>query len=98
MSEIRYLASTYFHADYDLEAESPLGVVAKYSRAESDSTVYGLRREIVRVLSEGGNEDDLAAVWLKDGHAAYDPRSDGLAFREWFTQIVAVLDGRRGTA
>ncbi len=94
MSEIEYLASTCFHADYDLEAESPVGVVVKYLRAETDSTVSGLRREIVQVLSEDGDENDLAAVWLKDGRAAYDPRSDGLALREWFSQIVRVLDGR----
>ncbi|MBE1874793.1 contact-dependent growth inhibition system immunity protein [Myceligenerans pegani] len=95
MNEIRYLASTYFHPDYDLEANSPVGVVVKFREAESSATISALRREIVQLLSDERDDNALAAAWLNLAGAAYDPRSDDLTFREWFSEIVKVLDGRR---
>ena len=92
--KIRYLAGTYFHADYDLEASEPLGVVRNFFNAVDDETVSELRREIVRVLSETKNDDELADLWLMRGDAYYDPRHDDLSLREWFASIVDVLDGK----
>ena len=92
MQEIRYIASTYFHQDYDLEAATPLGVVVKYKEAESDSTVNGLRCEIVQLLAGGGDEGNLAIAWLKTAGAAYDPRSDGMTLKAWFSDMFNILD------
>lgn len=94
MDEIRYLAATYFHADYDLEAESPVGIVVKFRLSEAAPTISALRREIVKLLAETDGDDALAKVWLETAGAAYDPRSDRLTFREWFTAIVRALDAR----
>lgn len=92
MNEIRYLASTYFHPDYDLEAATPLGVVVKYKESEGVVTISNLRREIIQLLAGRIEEESLAVMWLKTAGASYDPRSDGLTLRAWFSEIVNLLD------
>ncbi|WP_146929628.1 contact-dependent growth inhibition system immunity protein [Cellulomonas xylanilytica] len=89
---IHYLASTYFHQDYDLEAREPLGVVRNFVGAADEETISALRRETVHLLADTEDEEVLVLRWSK---ASYDPRDDGISMREWFESVVSVLDGRR---
>ncbi|RPF21150.1 contact-dependent growth inhibition system immunity protein [Myceligenerans xiligouense] len=93
MAEIQYLARTYFHPDYDLEAASPLLVVEKYWESEDSATVSALRNEISSALSTR-DDDGLIELWLAVAGAQYDPRWDGLSGRAWFERILDVLNGK----
>ncbi|GAA4714450.1 contact-dependent growth inhibition system immunity protein [Promicromonospora umidemergens] len=94
MEELRYLGSTYFHADYDLEASAPIEVVRKFRASEGEGTISGLRREIVGLLAQMSDDAVLDAAWLTAAGAAYDPRRDGVTTRDWLESILSVLDGR----
>ena len=91
---VAYLAETYFHQDYDLEAETPLGVVQNFLDGSGEEDAWELRRALVRLLSEPGGDARLAEAWLVKGGAEYDPRRDGVSLREWFQSIIDLVDGR----
>ncbi|CAM5328722.1 contact-dependent growth inhibition system immunity protein [Streptomyces chartreusis] len=88
---ISYLAQAYFHQDFGLEAETPLGVVEAFRDSESDDTVEALRAEIVALLESEPTEEALANVWLDEAGAEYDPRFDGGTVRDWLRRMVETL-------
>lgn len=92
--ERSYLAS-YFHQDYDLEADTPLGVVENFLEASDARSTAELRRELAQLLADAAGEAQLVQEWLGDGRSSYDPRCDGLSMREWYRAIIDLMDGRR---
>ncbi|MEU8762884.1 contact-dependent growth inhibition system immunity protein [Streptomyces sp. NPDC048659] len=90
-SELRYLARSYFHQDYDLESGTPSQVVESFRRDESDAKVDALRHEIERVLAAGMSEDMLAVLWIDQAGASCDPRDDGMEISRWFETVVEAL-------
>ncbi|KMS88039.1 MULTISPECIES: contact-dependent growth inhibition system immunity protein [Streptomyces] len=91
-TQITYLASSYFHQDYDLEADSPLGVVELFRESEEPATAQALAAEITTLLaSPDATEDRLAEIWLDEAQAAYDPRRDGVSVRDWLSQVAGAL-------
>lgn len=93
-----YLAQCYFHQDYDLEADSPIGVIRKFRTAESGERVAALRTAVRVILDSGAPEETMAAIWLTGAGASYDPRSDGITVSQWFRTIVAELPEVRQAA
>lgn len=92
--QLHLLALGYFHQDYDLEAETPLGVVEVYLDDATSGDATALRRDLQKLLAEGVSEQDRADAWLRSARASYNPRRDGLTFREWFATIVERIDSR----
>ncbi|WP_374118871.1 contact-dependent growth inhibition system immunity protein [Allokutzneria sp. A3M-2-11 16] len=88
---IAYLAQGYFHQDYDLEAETPIQVVAEFRRSEPVAVVDSLRVAVRRVLIEAKSHDELIAVWLERAQASYDPRDDGIEICDWFRMVERAL-------
>ncbi|MEU4313887.1 contact-dependent growth inhibition system immunity protein [Nocardia sp. NPDC024068] len=86
-----YLAGAYFHQDFDLEADSPLGVVRKFRIAESPERVEAVSAEIRVLLGSGASEDRIAEIWLHS--ASYDPRRDGVAISRWLRTVLDELGG-----
>lgn len=91
-SEIRYLAQAYFHQDFDLDADTPIGIVRNFRTSERPATVAALRRAIQSVLEEVTGETHLTALWLNEAGSDYDPRDDGISTSEWFRQMLEELD------
>ncbi|MFI5716303.1 contact-dependent growth inhibition system immunity protein [Nocardia sp. NPDC051750] len=90
--EIEYLAGAYFHQDYDLEADSPMGVIRKFRTDEAPGQVQALREALRLLIDSGANEQQLAEVWLRRGAgASYDPRTDGLEFSGFLKNVVDEL-------
>ncbi|MEV5793410.1 hypothetical protein [Streptomyces sp. NPDC052192] len=44
------------------------------------------------LLDAGTSEQKLAEVWLEEGNAYYDPRSDGVTMTDWFRTMLETLD------
>ncbi len=91
MERLRYLARGYFHQDYQLDAEEPLGVVRDFRDSEVAETVAELRRDLEELLSSGMDEEELATLWLDTFDAYYDPRQDGIEMTRWFRQMLNTL-------
>jgi CdiI immunity protein len=91
---VKYLAQAYFHQDYDLEADSPAGVVSLFREREAPDMVSSLYEEINSILSKEVDESRLARIWLDEAGACYDPREDGISIRDWLLRVGEVLGNR----
>jgi hypothetical protein len=90
-ASISYIASSYFHQDFDLEADTPIGVVKVFRDSEDPEMAEDLQAEIITLLGANPSEEDLSKIWLVDGGADYDPRSSGITLRDWLMNIAEVL-------
>lgn len=78
-----YLAETYFHQDWDLNAPTPVGVLEEFSRSETAETVASLRSDVEAILADDLTEDQLRNLWLRQGRSDWDPTRHGWAtFRD----------------
>ena len=93
--QLRYLAVTYFHQDYDLDAPAPLDVVRLYAGGRPASAVAELESELRRLLSLPMDDAQLRAIWIDEWGASYDPQTDRIGGREWFGAILSVLLAER---
>ena len=83
-------AVSAFNQDYDLDfATSDEAVVAFVQRRPSRS-MSGLIAEIDALLSSALDDDQLDQLWERLG-GNYDPRDDGLTYREWFAHVRDLL-------
>lgn len=87
-----YLAMGYFHQDYDLMADEPLGVIRAFLAAEAPETVRSLRNEICGLLAGPATDADLHRVWYVDGRSSYEPEGDGMSIRQWLQAVAEILD------
>lgn len=92
MSQLTYLATAYFHPDWDVEASTPLGVLANFVRDEPPEDVATLRDELAQVLAAGPNEHELGEIWLRRHRALWDPVGNGWSsYAEWFEAMLGAL-------
>ncbi|WP_376766012.1 contact-dependent growth inhibition system immunity protein [Amycolatopsis pithecellobii] len=91
---LEYLVSGYFHEDFDLEADAPLGVVEKFAHNEVGAFCDALIEELNIIQSRGLSDSDLKKIWLEDLQSSYDPEVDGITYSRWFAQMITVLSGR----
>ncbi|MFC9279038.1 contact-dependent growth inhibition system immunity protein [Streptomyces collinus] len=89
---LKALAMAYFHQDYDLEYETPIDAVNDYREVKPPDSVNALREAIRSLLDAGASEQKLAELWLDDGYAYYDPRSDGITMTDWFRTMLNALN------
>ena len=95
---LAYLAQSYFHQDFQDEADEPIEVVERFRDVEPAEVAEALRSEIVTLLESGATEEDLSGIWLGDAGAYYDPAYDEISVREWLLSIVEVLDRKTDPA
>jgi hypothetical protein len=91
VEQLRYLARTYFHQDYDIESPTPLGVLAAFRQGETPESVAELRGEIEGLLSRDLDEEALGNIWLKKCGSMYNPTYDGTTFHNWFSSMLSAL-------
>ncbi|GAA4554709.1 contact-dependent growth inhibition system immunity protein [Amycolatopsis samaneae] len=84
---MRELMDSYFHQDYDLDAETPIGVVEYFVRENPPEYGRGLADEIEALFAAGLDEEMAKRIWNGDGRANYDPTADGISYLSWFTQM-----------
>jgi hypothetical protein len=95
---LAYLAQSYFHQDFQDEADEPIEVVERFRDLEPAEVAEALRAEIVTLLESGATEEDLSGIWLGDAGAYYDPAYDEISMREWLLSIVAALTPRTSSS
>ncbi|HWK93605.1 MAG TPA: contact-dependent growth inhibition system immunity protein [Luteimicrobium sp.] len=92
MNQLEYLARTYFHPDWDVEAGTPEGVLSNFVRDEPPEDVITLRRELGEVLAANPTEDELRDIWLRRCGAQWDPTLRGWrTYREWFDAMLIAV-------
>ena len=88
---LRRFAVTVFHQDYDLDAPSTDEAVTRYVDRASAESVSAVRAGISALLASKRTEDEFDDLWINQLHANYDPRDDGLTYREWFAHVRDLL-------
>jgi hypothetical protein len=89
---LKYIAETYFHQDYDLEADSPAEVVELFRETESPEMAATLSGELEELTeSPDLTEERLAELWLEEYGAYYDPRAAGMSVRDWLNLMAEKL-------
>ncbi|WP_326844182.1 contact-dependent growth inhibition system immunity protein (plasmid) [Streptomyces sp. NBC_01558] len=92
LEPLENLASAYFNQDYDLDYDTPIEAVTDYKEVNPPESVDTLREAIRSLLDADTSEQKLAEVWLEEGNAYYDPRSDGVTMTDWFRTMLETLD------
>ncbi|MGC5166717.1 contact-dependent growth inhibition system immunity protein [Luteimicrobium sp. DT211] len=91
VKRLRYLARSYFHQDWDIEAPTPVGVVVVFRDQEVPEVVEELRQDLQAVLASHRSEDALAEIWDRCG-ADWDPQIAQLgSYREWFDAMLKAV-------
>jgi CdiI immunity protein len=90
--QLKHLARAYFHQDYDLEAQTPLGVVHLFWESEPEDAIAELKAEIGAILNSPMTDREIYDLWIRQYGASYDPTSDGEGYRSWFTKVLSELD------
>jgi hypothetical protein len=90
-TNIAHLAQSYFHQDFQEEADDPIEIVERFRDSEPAEVAEALRAEIVTLIESDATEEDLSRIWLEDAGAYYDPAYDEITMRKWLLNIVEVL-------
>src|SRR4051812_17212328 len=81
----------YFHEDYQLEYSSPDEAIRAFVSGQGQEAVRGTLAELEALLAATLDEDQLANLWISELAGSYDPRDDGLTYREWFAHVRELL-------
>jgi len=76
----------HFHQDYDLDADTPLGVI-DFAFEGQDEQKPAVVAELDALFAAGMDEVVAHRIWLFEGWASYDPARDGLTCLEWLKQV-----------
>jgi len=76
----------HFHQDYDVVADTVLGVVDDYAVGRPEE-VRAVLAELDALFAAGMDEVVAHRIWLVEGWASYDPARDGLTCLEWLGQV-----------
>lgn len=91
-----YLATSYFHQDYQLEADTPIGVVAKFLEDEGGGAGRELLSDVQSILDCDLDDDSIGEIWLVMCGASYDPTRDGMTHRQWMERVAEFLISELG--
>jgi hypothetical protein len=89
---ITYLANSYFHQDFRIEASSPRAVVQRFIDEEDRRALISLSREISEILESGIYEQEAREIWMVRSRSAFDPQVEGWTCIEWFRIILEMLN------
>ena len=81
----------YFHEDWDLEAATPVGVVAASVNANPKMKAE-VAAAIRSLLAELRTDSELGHALFHDFGCYYDPEADGLTARAWLTAVTLQLE------
>ena len=76
----------HFHQDYDLVADTVLGVVDAYAEGRADE-VRAIVAELDALFAAGMDDVVAHRIWVAEGWAMYDPARDGLTCFEWLKTV-----------
>ncbi len=76
----------HFHQDYDVVADTVLGVVDAYAVGRAEE-VRAIVAELDALFAASMDEVVAHRIWLVEGWASYDPARDGLTCLEWLKQV-----------
>ena len=88
---LRRFAVTVFHQDYDVDSPTADDALAGFLSRASAETVSAVIARIDALLSSSLDDEQLDDLWINRLHANYDPRDDGLTYREWFAHVRDLL-------
>ncbi len=89
--EVIYLGKSYFHPDFDLDADSPEDQVRKFAAKEQPSLLEAIVEEIEEILSTRPSEADVQRLWIEQADSYYDPADDGVSYVDWLTIILHIV-------
>ena len=84
-------AVSAFNQDYDLDFATPDEAVLAFVRRRPSRSMSGVVAEINALLSSSIDEEQIDDLWINQLHANYDPRDDGMTYREWFAHVRDLL-------
>lgn len=76
----------HFHQDYDLVADTPLGVI-DFCLEGQDEQKQAIVAELDALFAAGMDDVVAHRIWMVEGWASYDPARDGLTCLEWLQQV-----------
>jgi len=89
--KLRQFAGGYFHEDYDAEFSTVDEAIDRFREESSSDSIDVVVRELSSLLDSPLTEEDLDDLWINQLHANYDPREDGMTYREWFAHVRDLL-------
>ncbi|MFI5530711.1 contact-dependent growth inhibition system immunity protein [Kitasatospora sp. NPDC051853] len=90
--EVVYFATSSFHQDLPRDGW-PGSAVDEYLEREVTETFQGLRADLDRLERERVGEEELGALWRRNGTVMFDPPAVGTSYREWFAALRARVEG-----
>ncbi|SEF29471.1 hypothetical protein SAMN05421837_104710 [Amycolatopsis pretoriensis] len=84
--------AAHFHQDYDLVADTVLGVVDAYAVGRAEE-VRAVVAELDALFAAGMDEVVAHRIWIVEGWSMYDPARDGVTCLEWLKQVRDHLAG-----
>lgn len=88
---LNYLGSSYFHQDFDLDADSPIALVEVFAVEDGLQSVQIFYVELAEILASGLDEDGARKLWMDDAGSQYDPADDGVRYLEWLRRVLVVV-------
>ena len=88
--QLAVLLGSYFHQDWDLDAESWQGVVHNYISDSDAEDIQYLCAQLENFIEEFESGACDASIFLKL-HCYYDYRPSGLSAVEWLSGILRIL-------
>jgi hypothetical protein len=83
-------AVSAFNQDYDLDSANPDEAVIGFVRRRPHRSMAGLIGELDSLIASTLDEDQIDEIWTEAG-GNYDPRDDGMTYREWFAHVRDLL-------
>lgn len=83
--------SGYFHQDCFEGSSTVTALVANYLNDFKKNDIEKTSTELQEILSEKNSDDDLEKIIDQLGNY-YNPRADGLTYREWLLQTYKLLE------
>src|SRR4051812_17870583 len=76
----------HFHQDYDLVADTPLGVI-DFCLEGQDEQKQAIVAELDALFAAGMDEVVAHRIWMVEGWASYDPARSGSTCLEWLKSV-----------
>jgi hypothetical protein len=89
--ELEQFAGGFFDEDFDLEYATPDDAIAAFPRLQGADAVRDLVSEIDHLLASPLTDDELNRLWIGTFGGRYNPKADGLTYREWFAHVRELL-------
>src|SRR4051794_15533007 len=89
--ELEQFAGGFFNEDYQLDYATPDDAIRDFAPEQGADAVRRLLGELDQLLESPLSDDQMYDLWINKLYANYDPRDDGLTYREWFAHVRELL-------